>query len=214
MSRHIGVAKSETLSNEYYHHPRVPHVWSLRLRVGPFRFQCSWKLHPAQVDSSGPGRTAARDPHSRQLSALTCATAFKHRSDSSQFASNINKLLRIDFVLETMISLQRLPKEAKSELGLSNHHCSSRQKAHLKKFNHVICVLHRVAPQKRGYFSNHSLHHNSLHMPERVSDIQGRFGSCISSQARQRAKALGGHCECLRNKPRILSSPTSISGIT
>jgi hypothetical protein len=26
-----------------------------------------------------------------------------------------------------------------------------------------------------------------------------------------RAKALGGHCECLRNKPRDLSSPTLAS---
>jgi hypothetical protein len=44
-----------------------------------------------------------------------------------------------------------------------------------------ICALQRL-PQKRGYFSNHLLYTESNH---KVSDIQGRFGSCISSQARQ-----------------------------
>jgi hypothetical protein len=152
--------------------------------------RCSWKLPPAQVDSSGPGRTAAHDPSSRQLSALICATRSKHTSDSSQIAYP-NKYQKHEaaqnwFVLETRSSLQRFLSKAKSELGLSNHHCSlvlqnTQQKAHLKKFNHVIWLLQWGCPLR----SADSFLIIAFASRQNVSDIQGRFGSCMSSQARQ-----------------------------
>lgn len=45
-------------------------------------------------------------------------------------------------------------------------------------------------------------------MEHDATDIQGRLEAALDLKP-GRAKALRGHCECLRNKPRILSSQNS-----
>jgi hypothetical protein len=64
-------------------------------------------------------------------------------------------------------------------------------------------------PSEARVFSNprHArLHHNvSEMMPESQISKEGLEAALALKPGR--AKALGGHCECLRNKPRVLSSP-------
>jgi hypothetical protein len=48
------------------------------------------------------------------------------------------------------------------------------------------------------------------HMPK-VSDIQGRFKAASALKPTSGAKALGGHCECLRNKPKSMSSSQTLA---
>jgi hypothetical protein len=77
--------------------------------------------------------------------------------------------------------------------------------AHVKKFNHIVFVYFIGSPLRSADTFVIIAPHNPQRQKSQISK-EGLEAALALKPGR--AKALGGHCECLRNKPRRLSSLT------